>query len=164
MIITPDIWGPYAWKFIHMVALAYPSKPTEEDKLNYYTFFISISNILPCHLCSDHYKNNLLKHQLTDNVLSSRENLVKWTIDMHNEVNISNNKNVYDYDYAIDLIKNNYNEKISLNKVIDEPDKIIYESNKIIEKENNNFSNNILYILIFVFIILIIIAILYKKC
>jgi hypothetical protein len=48
MAITPEIWGPHGWKFMHYVALAYPAKPTEEDKKNYKIFFESIQNILPC--------------------------------------------------------------------------------------------------------------------
>lgn len=165
MIITPEIWGPYGWKFIHMVALAYPLNPTEEDKLNYYNFFKSISNILPCHLCSDHYKTNLKKYPLNDEILSTRENIVKWTIDMHNEVNISNNKKVYDYITAIKLINNNYNSE---SEIIKENEKKSEENNKAwvqvsdIEKTDNK-NSSILYILFLIFIGLIIIAVLYKK-
>jgi hypothetical protein len=148
MIITPEIWGPYGWKFIHMVTLGYPQNPTEEDKLNYFTFFTSIKNILPCSLCSNHYKLNLDKYPLDDNVLSSREALINWAIDMHNEVNISNNKKVLDYSTARDLILNNYQEP-----KIEE---------KIIEPDNTQDMTS-LYILFILFISLIIIALWYKK-
>jgi len=158
MIITPEIWGPYGWKFIHMTALAYPIKPSEEDKLYYFNFFMSLSNILPCHLCRDHYKQNLLKYPLNDDILLSRETLVKWTVDMHNEVNIANNKKVIDYTTAIKLIINNYESEekkpIRIPPIDTEKPKIVYE------KENDS---SILYILILIFISLIIIAVLYKK-
>jgi len=163
MIITPEIWGPYGWKFIHMVALAYPVKPTEEEKLYYYSFFMSISNILPCSLCRDHYKKNLLKYPLNDNVLKTRETLINWTIDMHNEVNISNNKPIMDYDSAIKLIINNYDSGepkklpvIPSNDVVISPikDELDYET-----KQNSYM----LYILFIIFISLIVIAVLYKK-
>ena len=170
MIITPEIWGPYGWKFIHMTALAYPVKPSAEEKLYYFNFFMSLINILPCHLCRDHYKQNVLKHPLNDDVLSSRETLVKWTIDMHNEVNIANNKKVIDYSTAIKLIINNYE---SDEKVNNKPKKEIWTSPNNIEKPNNikkpnttyqkEKNSSTLYILILIFISLIIIAVLYKK-
>jgi len=54
MVITQKTWGPYGWKFMHMVALAYPNSPTNEDKENYKTFFTILGNVLPCQLCADH--------------------------------------------------------------------------------------------------------------
>jgi len=112
MIITPNEWGVHGWKFIHHVALGYPNNPTENDKNNYKSFFILIGTILPCHLCSDHYNENLLIYPLTDDVLMNKTNLINWTIDMHNEVNKLHNKKIYSYDEALQLIKNNYNNFI----------------------------------------------------
>jgi predicted helicase len=77
MVITPEVWGPYGWKFMHFVALAYPQKPTADDKKNYKTFFESIQNILPCALCSNNYKKHLLELPLTDSVLESNVNLIR---------------------------------------------------------------------------------------
>ena len=38
-IITPDIWGPYGWKFLHYLSFGYPTNPTIEQKNQYKTFF-----------------------------------------------------------------------------------------------------------------------------
>ncbi len=108
--ITPSIWGPHGWKFMHFIAMAYPLEPTDIEKENYKNFFTSLGDVLPCKMCSEHYKKNLLKYPLTDKVLENKVNLTFWTIDIHNEVNAINNKKIYSYDDAIDLIKNNFND------------------------------------------------------
>ena len=112
--IGPEFWGPPAWKFLHIVALAYPDNPTEYEKQSYKNFYTVIKDILPCKLCGEHYSQHLINHPLNDIILSSRENLVKWTIDIHNEVNKLNNKTVYGYDKAIELITQPYQQSNNL--------------------------------------------------
>jgi hypothetical protein len=106
--LGPESWGPHAWKFIHIVALAYPVKPTLEDKQNYKRFYTTIGDIIPCAHCREHYKENLVKNPITDDILMSRKKLLNWTIDIHNEVNKLTGKNTYDYDTAVELITRNY--------------------------------------------------------
>jgi hypothetical protein len=132
MIIDSTIWGPHGWKFIHMVALAYPLNPTNEQKKNYSVFFSNIGNILPCVICSNHYNENLKKYPLNDTVLKNKTNLLNWTIDMHNEVNKMNNSKVYSYDEALKLIRNNF---------ID-PDKQDNNDNNNNNNDNNNNNND----------------------
>jgi FAD-linked sulfhydryl oxidase len=163
MIITPEIWGPHGWKFIHMVALAYPVKPTEEEKLHYYSFFMSLANILPCNLCRDHYKKNLLKYPLNDVVLASRETLVSWTINIHNEVNISNNKPIVDYASAIKLIINNYNSEETKKLPVIPSNDVVISPIKDESKDELKQNSSMLYLLFIIFISLIVIAVLYKK-
>jgi hypothetical protein len=115
MIIDSTVWGPHGWKFIHMVALGYPSSPTDEEKKNYKKFFLNIANILPCIICSNHYKENLIKHPITEKVLENKTNLLHWTIDMHNEVNAMNNSKIYTYEEALKLIRNNYQDETNEN-------------------------------------------------
>ena len=38
-VITPDIWGPHGWKFLHYLSFGYPMNPTTEQKNQYKTFF-----------------------------------------------------------------------------------------------------------------------------
>jgi hypothetical protein len=100
MSISPDKWGKEGWKFLHFVSLGYPDYPTEIQKEQYKNFFYSIKYVLPCRKCSLHYTENLDKHPLTDNILSSKDKMINWVIDMHNEVNIMNNKPVVSYEDA----------------------------------------------------------------
>ena len=162
MAIGPNIWGPHGWKFLHFIAMAYPNEPTDEDKQKYLTFFTLVGDLLPCQLCIDNYKKHLLIFPITDEVLSSKINLLKWSIDMHNEVNKDNNKKVYTYNEAIALISNNYNEEQK--KVEPKPDNAKPDNAKEeIKPELKEPKNVMLYTFIFLFIMLILIAVVYKK-
>lgn len=115
MGLGPDIWGPSGWKFIHFITLGYPKNPTSDNKNNYKSFLTMISDILPCSLCSNHYKENLIKYPLTDDILSNKIKLFNWSVDMHNEVNKINKKPIVSYDEALDLFYNKFNKSNSNN-------------------------------------------------
>jgi len=100
-----SVWGPHGWRFLHYVSLGYPENPTDDDKDNYKQFYYMIRNVLPCSLCSYHYKENYERMPLTDEILSDKSKLVRWVIDIHNIVNESKNKRIIPYDEAIELIK-----------------------------------------------------------
>ena len=101
-------WGPTTWKFIHIVATAYPNNPTEEQKQYYKNFFHSIPYIIPCHKCSANFKKNLVELPLTEEIFQSRDYLLDWTIDMHNLVNKELGKPVLTYMEAMDKIYSNF--------------------------------------------------------
>ena len=42
-IMTPDVWGPHGWKFIHYITLGYPEYPTQMQKDKYKAFFLLFS-------------------------------------------------------------------------------------------------------------------------
>lgn len=141
------VWGPHAWRFLHYVSLGYPENPTEEDKINYRNFFISIKNILPCSLCSQHYEENYNMMPLTYEILSNKELLVRWVIDIHNIVNKSKGKREIPHDEAIQLITNpNHEQNITIPA----------------EQPSTN-GNNLSMILLYILCGLIVIAIIYKK-
>lgn len=97
----PKIWGPPAWTFLHTVTLNYPKCPSNSDKQNYKNFFNNLENILPCDTCRRHFKNHLKKYPLTYDILSSKRELIKWLIDVHNEINKMNGKREYYYDEVL---------------------------------------------------------------
>jgi len=102
--MSPEIWGKYAWIFLHMVTLDYPENPTDADKQNYYEYFHSLQFVLPCAKCRYNLTHHLKKYPLTDQVLSSRTNLVKWGIDLHNIVNYYTGKPMLTYTEAMNEI------------------------------------------------------------
>ena len=104
MNINSEIWGPDAWSFIHYVALGYPTNPSDQDKENYKNFYNNIQNILPCSKCSKNYIRHLKDFPIENSLINNQE-LFKWTIDIHNEVNKELNKRVYSYQE----ITNKYN-------------------------------------------------------
>ena len=104
MGISPDFWGKQAWHFIHSIALNYPENPTEDDKNNYILFLNSLEYVLPCPICGYHFKQNM---ELTPPKLTNKTDFFNWTVDMHNEVNKSNNKPIITYEQAFkEVIKN----------------------------------------------------------
>lgn len=104
---TKDIWGPAAWRFLHTITFAYPDIPTIEQKRSYKLFFEQLHNVLPCTICREHFKENLKKYPI-ESGLDSKDKLVKWLIDFHNEVNKSLGKRQYSYKEVYKLYDNNY--------------------------------------------------------
>jgi len=160
MAITPDIWGPHGWKFMHYVALAYPAKPTLEQKNEYKIFFESIQNILPCGMCSYNYKKHLKELPMNDKVLESNITLLKWTIDMHNKVNVQNGKREYNSEEVINLLINNFGDKKE-NFEDTKDQEQSKKDDKDKQKNNSIFFNFAFWI--FIFVVLVTIAIIYKK-
>jgi hypothetical protein len=97
MGLSPNIWGKEGWHFIHFIALAYPTNPTNEDKENYLKFINSLSDVLPCPFCSKHFKENI--EQMPPK-LENKESFFNWTVDMHNLVNRDNGKREFSYEEA----------------------------------------------------------------
>lgn len=104
-------WGKHGWIFLHYITFNYPIHPNQNDINNYYTFFDSLKNVLPCDLCNENYKNHLNKNILLK-ALKNRNSLIKWLIDMHNDTNKLLGKPIYSYENALkklEKVDNNYN-------------------------------------------------------
>jgi hypothetical protein len=151
MSINPDKWGKDGWRFLHFVSLGYPDYPTEIQKEQYKNFFYSIKYVLPCRKCSEHYTENLNKYPLSDDILSNKNKIINWVIDIHNEVNKINNKNIVNYDDAIKYHIVDYNEHKNIHKE--------YQIKKCKKKREPN----LLFIFIIILFILITITMMYKK-
>ena len=82
-------WGRHTWYASHFVALGYPGTPTARDRAVYKQFFETLGEVLPCKRCVGHYAGNLSKLPLTDQVLENTDTLFKWTVDLHNAVNVA---------------------------------------------------------------------------
>ncbi len=113
--MNPDIWGPPAWTFLHYVTTKYPECPSTEDKKHMRQFFTELGYVLPCFNCRDHYKTNITKRPLTDTVLSSRQGLSEWLIDIHNDVNVATNKPTLTYAEAFNYINGQFRGTTSSN-------------------------------------------------
>ena len=86
--LLPDIWGPHAWEFIHSVAYAYPTDPTNEDKKHYKEFFITLQYVLPCVGCKKSYGEFIADELiLGDENLKDRSSLTLWVFNLHQRVN-----------------------------------------------------------------------------
>jgi hypothetical protein len=110
-----NIWGPPAWTFLHTVSFNYPDNPTDQDKQNYFNFFNSLKHVLPCDKCKKHYTEN--STDLKNN-LNTKDNLVKWLINIHNDVNKKNGKKVWSYSEVYNKYQNMYNTSNTYNIII----------------------------------------------
>ncbi len=81
-------FGPVIWASLNFIALNYPVNPSAADKKAYETFFKALGPVLPCQLCSQHYKKNTASLD-PDLHLVSRFTLIRWVFDVHNKVNAS---------------------------------------------------------------------------
>lgn len=96
-------WGPSAWKFLHTMTFAYGSEDgsvSAAERIAARSLFESLKHLLPCKACCSHYCSALTERPLTDQVLSSRENLSRWFVDIHNDVNVRLHKPVMAYEDA----------------------------------------------------------------
>lgn len=104
MKLPPNVWGPPFWFTIHVTALAYPKNPSYADKKAAKEFYESLQFLLPCPVCREHLKVHLVKYPITPH-LDRREDLFKWTVMLHNEVNVSLNKATFTELEALSYIK-----------------------------------------------------------
>lgn len=110
-----EVWGPSAWRFLHLITFQYPEKPKDPDKRNYYVFFNSLKDVLPCPNCREHYSNHFEKQPIQ---LESRKELIEWLIDIHNEVNLMLGKKEYSYDEIYGLYDGIYDSNGNSNSNI----------------------------------------------
>jgi len=81
------VWGPIFWHTIHVTALSYPTNPTYAQKRAAKEFYESLVELIPCPVCRDHYRVHLQKLPLGPH-LDRRDDLFRWTVELHNEVNV----------------------------------------------------------------------------
>lgn len=85
-MVDQNLWGSHMWHCIHMTALGYPAKPSEEEKRKYKQFFVGLQYVLPCATCAKHYAQNF-KSLPIEPYLESNIRLFEWTVRLHNIVN-----------------------------------------------------------------------------
>lgn len=100
--MEPQLWGPHLWKSIHYICLGYPNQPTIQDKINYKNFFTTIGPIIPCLKCSNNYQRHLDELPI-DPYLNDKQSLFKWSVLLHNIVNIELHKPVITVEKALEL-------------------------------------------------------------
>ena len=150
--MDPTIWGPHLWFFMHTLSLNYPDNPTIIDKKNNYDFFFSLTKIIPCIGCRNHYTEFFNKNPI-NNYLTTKTKLIEWVTKAHNNVNKLNNKPIWSIDKVVNHYKNIYMNKFYEN--------INQENFKNQENFNNNLDGSTKMIIIFFSLILILSLIIY---
>ena len=88
MRLPPTVWGPFFWHTMHIIALSYPANPSYAHKRAAKEFFESLSHLIPCPKCREHYQTHLQKYPISPH-LDRRDDIFRWTVNVHNEVNKS---------------------------------------------------------------------------
>ncbi|MCW5951164.1 MAG: ERV1/ALR-related protein [Propionibacteriaceae bacterium] len=81
-------FGPLQWKVLHSIISKY-DPDTQKESMRAYLY--SLQDLLPCDKCRNDYIQRLKKNSF-EQYLDSREKLFRWAYNLHDEVNISNNK------------------------------------------------------------------------
>ena len=102
MAQTPNEWGPPLWYKLHMKTLRYPKVANYKEKVLAIKYFKEIEKLLPCEKCKIHYRQNLESNPVEYHV-DTRDELVRWLINLHNKVNAQTGKRILSYEEAIRL-------------------------------------------------------------
>lgn len=83
------IWGPSTWISVHSISFGYPIKPTDEQKNDYYNYYVLLGKVLPCIYCRQSYSEFITTEptKLTMNIMKSRYTLAYWLYKIHQRVN-----------------------------------------------------------------------------
>ena len=101
--MDPNLWGPSGWYFLHSLTYSYPENPTKKEKDAAIHFFDSLGTLLPCTVCKVNYDKHF-KEKNIENYVSSREELVKWLIGIHNQVNMDSGKPMVSYESVLNSV------------------------------------------------------------
>ena len=126
----PKEWGPTFWKIIHIISEQLGKNTNtimQKDEMIYYKAFQrKVYYILPCKICREHYTIHLENYPLTDEILKNKDNLLKWTIDLHNAVNEQLRYPILSYDDALNTLNTEINEIDKINENKYEPSYLLY--------------------------------------
>lgn len=81
-ILDKSIWGPSTWNLFHLMSYSY----NPECKKQYVNIIRNMPYILPCMVCSDHFRRMLFNNP-PEKFCDSKENMIKYFNKLHNNVN-----------------------------------------------------------------------------
>ena len=85
MGLAPAVWGPATWKTIHLLAAGAPEALSDAQRAQYRAFFAALGPVLPCAACAQHLPEVLAALPLDESV-RGREELLLWSVRLHNRV------------------------------------------------------------------------------
>lgn len=85
--------GRRTWYFLHVMASRYPEEPTKDETQAMKSFLFLMSRLYPCGDCAHHFQQHIKRHPLK---VGSRDELEQYLCSMHNVVNRSLKKTLFD--------------------------------------------------------------------
>lgn len=105
-------WNIY-WKILHTISFEYPINPDDNNKSDISKLIYNMNNGgISCHDCALHFKTYSDKNKI-ELCYNNKEQLFKYFVDLHNDVNIKTNKQLISIENAKELYKNSNNELIN---------------------------------------------------
>ena len=101
--MNKTIWGPFIWRFLHLISLRIKDEYFESEKSNLIQYILCICDNLPCPHCSSHALVFLDKYKLK--FIKTKEHLIKLLYLMHNDVNKSLNKPIIEEEKLYEIYK-----------------------------------------------------------
>ena len=95
----PRIFGPEMWITLHRIAANYLENPTNEEKKQAINFINSLPYMIPCQHCGRHFLAYLEDNNVNVAV-TSKESLVRFFVNAHNNVNRHLGKKEWDVEDA----------------------------------------------------------------
>ena len=91
----------------HTISFNYPVNPTLKEKKQYFIFFNSLGNMLPCKYCRENLKKNLKCNPLNIKTMKDRKTLSMWVYRLHETINkMLGKKSGLSYNNARDRYEN----------------------------------------------------------
>ncbi|KZS94643.1 FAD-dependent thiol oxidase, partial [Sistotremastrum niveocremeum HHB9708] len=76
--------GRATWTFLHTAAAYYPAKPSPAHRTHMFSMLSALPSLYPCHHCAEHLGSHM---KTKPPVVGSREEVMNWLCETHNEVN-----------------------------------------------------------------------------
>lgn len=111
-IKDPKVWGPIIWTSYHITASHYPENPSPIVKERMKWRIKAIPYELPCEDCRRHASSFIesKSDEELNNIVSSKDNLIKFFVDFHNKVNERYGKPLWSHERA----KKAYSGKVKI--------------------------------------------------
>jgi len=81
------VWGPSVWHMLHTMSFNYPVEPSDDDKLHYRNFILSLKYVLPCGKCRKNLRKNFKKLPLELKDMVSRDSFSRYIYNLHELIN-----------------------------------------------------------------------------
>ncbi|KAF6227438.1 hypothetical protein HO133_008882 [Letharia lupina] len=85
--------GRAAWKLFHTTMAKFPDKPSQDEQTALFSYIHLFARLYPCGECAGHFRQILNKFPPQ---VSSRSSAAAWACHVHNEVNKSLGKDLFD--------------------------------------------------------------------
>jgi len=101
------VWGPHYWFFLHTVAMSYPANANSVTRRKYYDLIHNFPLFIPNAEIGNEFSRLLDKYPVSP-YLGKRESFIRWTVFIHNKMNILLGKPEMELNDAIEEYERNY--------------------------------------------------------